>query len=277
MIGDKINEINLEYIKNQLKTNILGRKILYFQSLASTNKKACDMLQKGGAEKGLVLIAEEQTAGRGRQGKGWYSPCGTGLYFTILLEPCVVSQKYYLITVISCLSVVKSLEDINVYPQIKWPNDLLLEGKKICGILSQLQSGKNDEKYFVVGIGLNLNQREFPSDLKEATSVYNLTEKKVDRTELLKKILENIEYYYLELKKGKEDKLLSSWKNKLAWFNKQVIVKDRTNQWQGRLAGISKRGELILEMNTGEKKKFWAGNLSLRKQSKRGGINDFNN
>ena len=164
--------------------------IQYFEELDSTNKKI-DELARDGAEHGTVIVADKQTAGKGRRGRTWESPAGTNLYFSILLRPEIEVEKAPMLTLIMAYSVAKVLqEEWKLEVSIKWPNDLVISGKKICGILTEMVLDESQIGHVVVGTGINVNVTEFPEELSDkATSLYLESKVIFDRKKLLDEVL----------------------------------------------------------------------------------------
>lgn len=270
---DKLREaiINND-IWEEVKNEEIGSRIVFLDSTDSTNFKAKELASKG-YQSGTVVVADEQTAGRGRLGRNWYSPAGTGLWLSIILRPDIPPLDSPLLTVIASLAVYESLlvlekepaapEQHNNTLQIKWPNDILMDGKKLAGILTELSLGSKIN-YAVVGIGINVNQEEFPAELSGiATSLRREYNKEIDRLELFKKILISFERYYFRLLNNDGPQLVKEWKGRMNIIGKEVSIHDNERIYQGRVLDIAEQGELILESG-GEIFHFWAGDVSLR-------------
>lgn len=270
---DKLREaiINND-IWEEVKNEEIGSRIVFLDSIDSTNFKAKELASKG-YQSGTVVVADEQTAGRGRLGRNWYSPAGTGLWLSIILRPDIPPLDSPLLTVIASLAVYESLlvlekepaapEQHNNTLQIKWPNDILMDGKKLAGILTELSLGSKIN-YAVVGIGINVNQEEFPAELSGiATSLRREYNKEIDRLELFKKILISFERYYFRLLNNDGPQLVKEWKGRMNIIGKEVSIHDNERIYQGRVLDIAEQGELILESG-GEIFHFWAGDVSLR-------------
>lgn len=270
---DKLREaiINND-IWEEVKNEEIGSRIVFLDSIDSTNFKAKELASKG-YQSGTVVVADEQTAGRGRLGRNWYSPAGTGLWLSIILRPDIPPLDSPLLTVIASLAVYESLlvlekepaapEQHNNTLQIKWPNDILMDGKKLAGILTELSLGSKIN-YAVVGIGINVNQEEFPAELSGiATSLRREYNKEIDRLELFKKILISFERYYFRLLNNDCPQLVKEWKGRMNIIGKEVSIHDNERIYQGRVLDIAEQGELILESG-GEIFHFWAGDVSLR-------------
>lgn len=273
-----------EEILINLNNKEIGKEILVFDRLSSTNDKAKELAQDG-CKSGTVVLAEEQTAGRGRLGRKWYSPSGSGLWLSIVLRPHIVPTKSPFMTIAASLAVLKSLKmyeknlentnscinslnKINDSYKIKWPNDILVGDKKVSGILSEMTADMDHIKYAVVGIGINVNQDCFPDEIGQvATSLKIKYQQVIERRKLLKNLLESFEGYYYLLLAGKEMELLKIWKKKLDIIGEEVTIYSNDYVYDGKVIDISSKGELILEDNRNIIHKFWAGDVSLRKKT----------
>jgi BirA family biotin operon repressor/biotin-[acetyl-CoA-carboxylase] ligase len=239
----------------------LVKDIIIFESINSTNSKAKDLAKKG-AEEGTVVISEIQKKGRGRFERVWESPEG-GLYFSIILKPKCEPEKSTLLPLIGALSVCKtitSISDLNVI--IKWPNDVLIKGKKVSGILLESESDKNNLKYVVLGIGINLNielsalSEELHSN---STSIAHEIGIKLNYYDFLKKLLLNLDNYYMLFDENKFDFLIKEWKENTDTLGKKVIIDTSTEKISGRAVDIDDCGFLIVVTETGQTKKITSG------------------
>lgn len=256
------NKIRVEELKDQGIS-----KIIYYETIESTNKIAKERAKKG-APDGTIIIAEEQTAGKGRLGREWYSPKGRGLWFSLVVRPNILPTEVHYLTIISSLAILKAIRGLGLEADIKWPNDIIIKGKKVCGILSELDSKNEMVNFAIIGIGINVNQEYFPQHLnKKATSLKIELGKEIDRILLLKDIIVNINKYKQLLLKKETDYLLSLWKERLTVIGEEVIVYDGKASIKGRVIDVASRGELVLKDNSGEVHTFWAGDVSLRKEN----------
>ncbi|MFP4660640.1 MAG: biotin--[acetyl-CoA-carboxylase] ligase [Halanaerobiales bacterium] len=276
------DRITLEEIKIILDTEEMGKELLVYDSLASTNEKAKELARQG-YESGTIVIAEEQTAGKGRLGRQWYSPAETGLWLSIILRPDLLPIKSPYLTIIASLAVYQALEniidsigdaggilvqheDLDKGLRIKWPNDILLNGKKVCGILSEMSAEMDHIKYAVVGIGININQNSFPEEIINiATSLRIEYQKSFRRVKLLKLLLTYFENYYYLLLQAKDKGILETWKEKLSIIGQEITIYSNKQSFSGMVLNISEQGELILKTDDNTIKRFWAGDVSLRK------------
>ena len=171
--------LTLEEVEEYLTTDFIGRNIYYFDSLSSTNIKAKEIATK--SKEGTIVIAEEQTKGKGRLGRSWLSPKGKGIWMSIILKPKVAPIKVAKITLIGAAAVNQGLKDIGIKSYIKWPNDIVIDGKKVCGILTEMSCELNMINYCIMGIGINVNldKEDFSKDLIDtATSLKSIAGEK---------------------------------------------------------------------------------------------------
>ena len=236
----------------------LKPKILRFESLPSTNTELARQASEGAGE-GLAIVAEEQTAGRGRLHRAWSSPKGAGLYFSILLQPTLPPDQWPLITFMAALSVGDALaEACEVYTDIKWPNDLLSGERKICGILAETIDTSGG-RAVIIGIGINLTPAAFP----EATSVSEATGTRPDREAILAALLSALVRWYSLL--GERDKIVAAWGSRSSYANGRLVqVKNGDEVWQGTTCGVEPDGALRLRTSDGEVRIIRAGDVSLR-------------
>jgi len=245
---------------------LLKPRILRFESLPSTNTELARLASDGAAE-GLSIVAEEQTAGRGRLQRTWSSPKGAGLYFSILLRPAIPQDRWPLLTFMAALAVSDALrEAAAVETDIKWPNDLLSGERKICGILAEgieTPSGRA----VIVGIGINLTAEAFPRELAGvATSVAEAAGRQPERETILAALLRALARWYALLHEPSGlEKIVAAWSSRSSYATgKAVQVTNGDEVWQGTTCGVEDDGGLRLGMQTGEIKIVRAGDVSLR-------------
>lgn len=255
--------------KNELvsirKTKWVGTEICYFDVTDSTNTQA-KSLGEGDAPNGTLVVAGKQESGRGRRGRSFESPAGTGIFMTLLLRPEIEPQNASMLTLVSALAVAKGIEHMADLPvQIKWPNDIVINGKKVCGILTEMSAQMDYVNYIVIGIGINVGNEEFPEEIKDvATSIYLESGKHVNRAMLIEKIWEEFEDYY-ELYEKTQDlsSLVKEYDSYLVNRGQKVRVLDSKEPYEGKAMGITDRGELIVD--TWEARRLVsAGEVSVR-------------
>ncbi|MGM0415005.1 MAG: biotin--[acetyl-CoA-carboxylase] ligase [Bacillota bacterium] len=243
------------------ETRLIDFKIEYYCELNSTNKYIKN-LASNEKEEGLVIVAEKQLKGRGRKGNDWYSPAGTGLYFSIFLRPGISIEDLSKINMIIALALYNVLK--KDYPvKMKWPNDIYLDDKKIAGILIESNIEGESIKEVIVGVGCNTNQKSFPDELnKKAGSLFLYSGKVIDNKELLIKILIEFDKLYSEFIIDEAD-YLEKWKHELGIIGQEIKVKSDSAVIKGRVADIDGQGNLILVQGNGDKKVVSSGDVSV--------------
>lgn len=258
-------------IASRLTTKWAGRKLYYLDTTGSTNNDAKRMGENGDPH-GTTVVADIQTAGKGRRGRSWQSLSGTALSFSILLRPDFAPDKASMITLVMALSVAEAVEEtVRAEAGIKWPNDIVMNKKKICGMLTEMtMTPEMDEiQYVVVGAGINVNNaspEEFHEEVRpNATSLRIETGQQVSRAKLLNGILMRFEENYgifretLDLSRLKEN-----YQKHLINVGAQVRVLDPAGEYTGISEGIDDRGELIVKKENGESVPVYAGEVSVR-------------
>lgn len=253
----------MEYKLEEIQT---GKAVYYYDVIDSTNTEA-KRLAAAGACEGTLVLAEAQIAGRGRRGRSWESPKGTSIYMSLLLRPDISSDRASMITLVMGLSVVEGLEQaFGVKTQIKWPNDVVLNKKKLVGILTEmgLQGTKID--YIVIGIGINVNTVNFPEELVDkATSLRLELGYPVERELLIAAVMKAFEQNYQEFLKTQD---LSGVKTRyeavMANQNQPVRVLQPGCEYEGTAVGINTMGELLVEKMDGTCEAVYAGEVSVR-------------
>ena len=244
----------------------LGSEVLHFDSLPSTNDRARDMASAGSPE-GTAIVAGRQTSGRGRMGRSWSSPGGAGLYLSIILRPEVRPAEAQVITLAAAVAVCETLSmDFGARADIKWPNDVLVGGRKICGILVESAIEGESIQYAILGIGVNLGQTEFPEEIRStATSLLIETGKSVSPEEVMKPLFERLDFRY---RQSLEDPsaVMGRWEE-LSSFARgcRVRVESSDSVIEGTTRGLSERGGLLIESGGGETREIVSGEVSLRK------------
>ncbi|MBD5631618.1 MAG: biotin--[acetyl-CoA-carboxylase] ligase [Clostridia bacterium] len=262
-------------IASRLHTKWAGRKVYYYDVTGSTNNDAKRCGEEGDPH-GTVVVADIQNAGKGRRGRGWQTLSGTALAFTILLRPEFAPDKASMITLVMALSVAEAVEEVlegaeNAVTTIKWPNDIVLNKKKICGMLTEMtMTPEMDEiQYIVVGAGINTNNgsaEEFQEEIRRtATSLKIETGRQVSRAELLEKVLLRFEENYaVFLETLDMSGLREAYQNHLQGVGSEVRVLDPAGEYTGISHGINDQGELIVEKENGERVQVYAGEVSVR-------------
>lgn len=248
-------------ISRNLKTELIGKKVIAYPSLSSTNDIAKREARKG-AREGTVILAEEQTAGRGRLKRAWLSPKGS-IALSIILHP-TPAQLPSLIMVAS-LAVAHCIEEVSgLETQIKWPNDVLINGKKVCGILIESDVRGSAVDYAVIGIGINVNLKpaDFPEIAATATSLAQELGREISRREMIRCLLVEAENLYLAL--PEDDSVFREWRDRLVTLGKEVELISGKTSYQGVAESVANDGSLLLRQPDGSLIKIVAGDVSLR-------------
>lgn len=249
-----------------LHTKWLGKNLYCHDSLDSTNLEI-RRLGEAGACHGTTVIAEEQTMGRGRRGRGWLGEAGCGIWMSFLLKPEIKAEHSSMLTLVAALAVEEAIrETTGIKSQIKWPNDMIINGKKVCGILTEMSLQMDEINYIVVGIGINVNIAKFPEDLQmKATSLQIEGKTRIKRAPLAAKVLEYFEKYYdIFLKTEDLSELMGLYNNLLVHQNQEIRVIRGQSEEIYRSRGINAAGELIVEDLQGNVSEIVSGEVSVR-------------
>lgn len=252
-------------IKNKLTTRYMGQTIYYFPELVSTNITA-NQLAAGKADKireGTIVIAEKQSKGKGRAEKRWISPPG-GIWISIILYPKTIPSQMPLITFAAAVAVTRTI--IKLFPQanvrIKWPNDVLIDNRKVCGILTEMSTVVNIIKWVIVGIGINVNNdsSHLPGGIRENTiSLKEVTGRSIARANFVRHLCIELERFYEILKKGDISLIMEEWKLHNNVLGKKIKVNIGEQIIAGEVSDINEKGALILKTDTGEIKEIISG------------------
>lgn len=244
----------------------MGRHVEVFQETDSTNIQA-KRLAEAGVPEGTLVVTESQTAGKGRRGRSWVSPPGTGIWMSLVLKPQIDPAKASQLTLVAALAVAAGIEDAcGLKGQIKWPNDIVMSGRKICGILTEMSTDKQAIRYVIVGIGINVNMTEFPEEIaRTASSLYLESGRFQDREIVTACILKRMEDYYQRfLDTGDLSGLKREYESRLANLGRQVTVLEPGGQYGGLCRGITEGGELLVEKADGSVAQVMSGEVSVR-------------
>ncbi|MFQ5863919.1 MAG: biotin--[acetyl-CoA-carboxylase] ligase [bacterium] len=258
--------LNAEEIQKKLKNRLIAKKIYAFGQLSSTNDFA-KRLAKGGEDEGSLVISEQQTKGRGRLGRSWESPPGKGLWFSLILKPNISVEKSGLISLLAGVSVAQAVENVvHLTAILKWPNDVLINSKKFCGVLIESEMESKKLTFVILGIGINVNQSvgDFSNVvLEQATSLQIESKSSIDRINLLAEVLHYLEKYYLEFKSGNFSNIVNEWKKRCPFVNRKILVKQNDHQLSGVFEDLDAEGRLLLRLMNGEIKKISEGETTF--------------
>ncbi|MGG0716720.1 biotin--[acetyl-CoA-carboxylase] ligase [Robertmurraya massiliosenegalensis] len=265
-IIQKPEHVSSNEIRLGLKTTIIGQQIHYKESVDSTQKVA-HRLGLDNAKEGTVVIADEQTGGKGRMDRPWHSPKSTGVWMSVILRPKIPLPMAPQLTLLTAVAVVQAIvENTGLEPHIKWPNDILLHGKKVTGILTELQAEADRIHSVIIGIGINVNQTEadFPEELRSiATSLSIEKGETVNRASLIQEIFSKLEKLYLiYLEKGfKPIKLL--WESYAISIGQNITARTLTGNITGKALGITDDGVLQIEDEKGVIHHIYSADIEL--------------
>lgn len=241
--------------------------MLRFDRVTSTNDLAREMAASGAVE-GTIILAREQTAGRGRQGRSWSSPPGEGLYCSLVLRPNIKPAESPVITLAAAVAVAETLSiDFNLPVDIKWPNDVEARGRKICGILVESAIENAELQYAVMGIGVNISQREFPDELKQsATSLLIETGRAIAADDFLSPLLDRLEQWYRKAITRSEE-VIARWE-KLSTYARgcRVSIESGDDIIGGVTQGLAASGALKIKMENGQLRQVVSGEVKLRRK-----------
>ena len=250
------------------KIKVIGRDIQVFEETTSTNDVA-EKLARDGVKEGFVVFAESQTKGSGRLGRKWISPTHKGLWFSVLLRPDLRPQEATQLTVASATALRRAIEsETGLKPEIKWPNDILIGGKKVAGILTELSAELDRVKHVILGIGIdvNLDAGEFPAELKKmATSLKIESGEIISRSELATAILRELDFDYSRICGGKFSQVADEWEEHCATIGRNVTVHIGERKIRGRAESLDDNGALLLRSEHGRLERIMGGDVVLEK------------
>lgn len=254
-------------IAHGLKAKVIGRDVLLVQEAVSTNTIAMEMAANG-AREGTVVVAETQTGGKGRLGRKWISPRGN-LYLSVVLRPVIPMHQAPLLTLMGAVAVASALRgQCGVDAGIKWPNDILIAGKKVSGLLTEMSAEQDRIRHIVVGIGVNVNMplEELPADLRGMTTTLAAEAgQAVDRTALLRRLLTEMDRWYQAFLK-QDGAVLAEWKLLNVTTGNRVSIGGAGDPVQGLAQGIDEEGRLVIRLDTGTTRTVAAGDVTIVKR-----------
>ena len=261
--GDVLSEAEL---LSCLKTEWAGGRTVYFDATDSTNIQA-RRLAEAHAPHGTLVVSDRQDGGKGRRGRSWASPSGVGIWMSLILRPEIAPSSASMLTLAAALAVREGIrEETGLSPLIKWPNDLVLNGMKICGILTEMSTELMEIQYVITGIGINVNQREFPSEIRDtATSLSLEAGRCFRRSSLIAAILKAFEKDYTAfLKTGDLSLLLEEYNACLVNRGKEVCILDPSGEYRAVAEGIDESGSLLVTLPDGTRREIISGEVSVR-------------
>lgn len=253
-------------IKSRLDTRWAGSQVYFYEEIDSTNTQA-KRLAEDGAPSGILVVSDCQVKGKGRRGRTWESPKASAIYMTLMLRPQILPERASMLTLVMGLSVVQAIRSVlHIETSIKWPNDVVLNKKKLVGILTEMNAQMDYIEYLVIGIGINANMGHFPQELEDkATSLQIELGHPVNRAELVAATMKCFEENYDIFEKTQDlSGLIEAYHAVLANYNQPVRVLEPGNEYSGVARGINKKGELLVEREDGSVKTVYAGEVSVR-------------
>ena len=255
-----------EEVCPRLTTEIFGSELHYFSRIDSTND-AAKKLAVAGCQEGTLVITEEQTGGRGRLSRGWFSPMAKGLWFSVVLRPPFPPQEAPKCTLLAAVALNRAIRDVSGIPcGIKWPNDILCKGRKLVGILTEMSAEMDAINHIVIGMGVNVNvlAADFPAELQAvATSLQMETGAPVSRLDLFIRILERLEELYLAVRNNGFESVLDAWRQESITLGRQVHVLGLDRAFFGQAVDIDQDGALLVSTDSGVERVL-AGDVSIR-------------
>ena len=253
-------------LESRLETKWAGHPVTCHDVTTSTNLQA-KIDAENGAGHGALVVADMQTAGRGRRGRAWSSPPGTNVYFSLILKPEITPNLASMLTPVMGLAVAEGIRrTCGAKAMIKWPNDVVVDGRKVCGILAEMSVEHDFIHYIVIGVGINVGLQEFPGDLAAmAGCLQGACGKKVSRAKLVANVMRIFEECYdIFMDKGNLSGLLERYERLLVNCGREVRILDPKGEFQGIARGINELGELLVERADGSLQNVYAGEVSVR-------------
>lgn len=253
-------------IKSLMHTEWVAKEVLYFDTIDSTNTKAQELAEKG-YPSGTLVVADKQESGKGRRGRSWVSPSGTGIFMTLMIKPDINPNNASMLTLVAALAVAKAITSVTgEEAMIKWPNDIVVNSKKVCGILTEMNAQFDYINHIVVGIGINVHNESFPEEISQMASSLMIEAggKRFHRAQIIAETMSYFEQYYDTFLKTQDlSALVREYDELLVNRNKSVRVLDPKEAFDGKAMGITPKGELIVD--TWESRKLVSsGEVSVR-------------
>lgn len=237
-------------IKSLMHTDWVAKEVLYFDTIDSTNTKAQELAEKG-YPSGTLVVADKQESGKGRRGRSWVSPSGTGIFMTLMIKPDINPNNASMLTLVAALAVAKAITSVTgEEAMIKWPNDIVINGKKVCGILTEMNAQFDYINHIVVGIGINVHNESFPEEISQMASSLMIEAggKRFHRAQIIAETMSYFEQYYDTFLKTQDlSALVREYDKLLVNRNKSVRVLDPKEPFDGKAMGITPKGELIVD------------------------------
>jgi BirA family biotin operon repressor/biotin-[acetyl-CoA-carboxylase] ligase len=264
---DSTDILSASEIMSRVETDMIAKEVRFFEEVDSTNVVAKKVAEEEGTD-GTLIVTESQLKGKGRRGKEWSSNKGKDIFMSLILKPKISPMSASMLTIIAALAVAKSIKRKTadeVY--IKWPNDIVINGKKVCGILTEMSTEIDYINHVVIGIGINVNRSSFTGDISQmATSLYIETKEIINRSELIAQIMKDFEeMYHIFLQKESLESFVDEYNRTLINVNREVKVIEASKEYFGVALGINDKGELLIQdQENNNIKSILAGEVSVR-------------
>ena len=262
--------MNINKVKSLLNTDIIGKEILFYNEITSTNEILYQLGESGNFQNGTTIIADQQLNGKGRLGRSWFSPPGLNLYLSVILKPKIDLTESSVFTFIASLALYETINEYGVDTDVKWPNDILISKKKIAGVLTEMKSSSNRVDFIIIGVGINLNvdKKTLGEALQEVskntTSLMIETKEIVDREVFTAKLIENLDNFYNFFKFEGVDSIIARWLGKWSYLNKRIKVNVNGDIVEGIARKVDNKGFLYIEKEGGNLEKIIAGDMIVK-------------
>lgn len=251
---------------SEVETSLIGRNIITLDEVDSTNEYAKKIASE--SPEGTVVIADAQYKGKGRRGRSFYSQKGSGLFFSVILKPDIAPQKAPFITGIGSCALVLVLEDLGKKAQIKWPNDVWMNGKKISGILTEMSGDIEKVEYIVLGIGVNVRNTFFPKEIESIASSLELEGLKISRQQLFCLLMKRLEELYMDYLRGEHHRILRILTEYSCILGKEIVIHNDKEVRYAYALSIDEDGALVVSVEGGGKRRLNSGEVSIRESGR---------
>lgn len=264
-IIDGPDVMTAEEVESLLDTEWAGKPVVYYPETDSTNIRIRHLGDEG-APHGTLAVADRQTAGRGRRGRTWESPGGSCIYMSILLRPDLAPEKAPMLTLVMACGVAEGIMDCaDVKVQIKWPNDIIVSGKKLAGILTEMSTQVDYINHVTVGVGINVNVQNFPEEIQTATSLLSETGTQTKRAPVIAAVMKHFEENYKIFMQTEDmSGLMEKYSSLLVNQGREVLILEKDAEYKAYAEGINQKGELVVLREDGTVENICAGEVSVR-------------
>jgi BirA family biotin operon repressor/biotin-[acetyl-CoA-carboxylase] ligase len=263
-----MSTLTSESIKRLLKTETLGKVLYLFEEIGSTNEVAFE-LARNGAPEGTVVIADSQTQGRGRLQRRWISPPRVNLYISVIFRPSIAAKNAPFLTLVASIALAETIKNEGANTLIKWPNDILINWKKVAGVLTAMQPRGDEVDFVVVGVGVNLNmtretmKKEMGEVAEIATSLREELGHEIERARFTADLINEIEMWYQRFLKNGKSPIIKEWMRRWGAINRRVQVKFNETVVEGTASGIDENGYLLIKKDDGTTERIISGDVIL--------------